>query len=69
MGPQNKEDEAFGADPEEGHKNDEIDGAPLLWKGLRESGLFILEKRWLSGDLTVAFQYFKKYLWKCFTKK
>lgn len=30
-------------------------GAPVLWGGLRELGLFSLGKRWLHQDLTAAF--------------
>ena len=49
-----------GAGPEEGHKNDQRDGTPLLQgKAERELGLFSLEKRRLWGDLMVAFQYLK----------
>jgi len=39
----------------EGHEDAEKDGAPPCGNRLREMGLFSLEKRWIQGDLTVAF--------------
>lgn len=47
----------FGLGPEEGHKNDQKIGAPLLRRKADGAGIFSVEKTRFQEHLTAAFHY------------
>jgi len=52
--------EAVGAGPEEGHRDDQRAGAPLLWIKAEGTEIVQSEEEKYVGDLFAVFQYLKE---------